>query len=201
MTEGTGKIVRTQQGDPPRERPIAPGEYGRALLKAYEEEFGPAIGADVAYAVERYAKGGGYFPPIDAGREGLQRMQGDFRNHLRRNAERFSEDLGQWLKKTPASFPALDISSEEATWRIRAAIAHHLVDVFDNAHRFHEDFVIPLSETLQHPTTLLTAIEALPIAKLVDTFYATNDKLHNSLNIKLDSLINSDIYVSISKNS
>jgi signal transduction histidine kinase len=103
-------------------RSIAPGEIGKALLHTYEEEFGPAVGSDIAFAVERYAKTGGYFPSRDTGVEGLQRMQRDFREHLSQNSKRFSHDFGAWLARHHPSrvvFPHLKVGLEEAAKRAK----------------------------------------------------------------------------------
>lgn len=185
MIQRTPQLLSLRQTSP---LPIVSGEYGRALLHTYEHVYGPAIGTDVAFAVDGYMRAGGYVPHQDAGRKGLQRMQGDFREHLSSHAKRFSEDLERWIRKTRgASFPPLDISPEEATWRIRTAIVNQLIRTFDNAQHFHEGCILPLIGVLQQPQPRIADVQALPVAELVDEFYATNEYLHDALHIKLDA--------------
>lgn len=132
---------------PPSPLPIVPGEYGHALLQTYENVYGPAIGSDVAYAVESYAKAGGHFPHRDAGAEGLQRMQTEFGEHLHRNAERFSGDFGAWLAKMHpqhAFFPHLDVNPEEAAER-----------ALDRTYSFFADHI---SLCIEHEQTVFASI-------------------------------------------
>jgi hypothetical protein len=167
--------------------PILSGEYGQALLCTYENICGPAIGADIAYAVELYAKDGGYFPPRHAGHEGLKNLCCNFRAHLRRNAERFRMDFGAWIEKTRASFPPLKISADEAEWRMRETRINYLLHFFDNATRFHETCAIPVATALAQTETLGSAIQCIPVAQAVEEYRSSNDKLRNTFFMKRDA--------------